>query len=140
VVVAWIFFRATSMEAAFAMLKGMAGLNGIEMPVKWLAGLGATGEWLAQHDVRFRDSPTFLGGPLINWIIAGLAIVWFAPNTQQIMERFDPALDYRPEPKQAMRWLRWEPTTRWALATTLVAYFGLLYMSSGFSEFIYFQF
>ena len=83
-------------------------------------------------DVRGRNT--------LNWIVAGLAIVWLAPNTQQIMERFDPALDYRPEARAAMPWLRWQPTTRWALATMLLAYFGLLYMSSGFSEFIYFQF
>jgi alginate O-acetyltransferase complex protein AlgI len=140
VVVAWVFFRATSMDAAFAVLQGMAGLNGIEMPFKWLAGLGAAGDWLSQHGVRFRDAPTFAGGTLINWIVAGLAIVWLAPNTQEIMERFDPALDYRPEARASMPWLRWQPTTRWALAMTLVAYFGLLYMSSGFSEFIYFQF
>ncbi len=140
VVVAWVFFRATSMDAAFAVLQGMAGLNGIEMPFKWLTGLGAAGDWLSQHGVRFRDAPTFAGGTLINWLVAGLAIVWFAPNTQEIMERFDPALDYRPEARASMPWLRWQPTTRWALAMTLVAYFGLLYMSSGFSEFIYFQF
>ena len=39
-----------------------------------------------------------------------------------------------------MPWLRWQLTTQWAFATMLLAYFGLLYMSSGFSEFIYFQF
>jgi D-alanyl-lipoteichoic acid acyltransferase DltB (MBOAT superfamily) len=140
VVVAWVFFRATSFDAALVVLQGMAGLNGIELPFKWLANWGAAGEWLVRHGVRFRDSPTFAGAPLLTWIAAGLAIVWFAPNTQQIMERFDPALDYRPEPRPAMPWLRWQPTRRWALATVLVAYFGMLYMSSGFSEFIYFQF
>jgi D-alanyl-lipoteichoic acid acyltransferase DltB (MBOAT superfamily) len=140
VVVAWVFFRATSFEAALIVLKGMAGLNGIEMPFKWLASWGAAGEWLAQHGVRFRDSPTFAGAPLLTWTALGLAIVWLAPNTQQIMERFDPALDYRPERRPAMPWLRWQPTTRWAVAMTIVAYFGMLYMSSGFSEFIYFQF
>jgi hypothetical protein len=77
---------------------------------------------------------------LLYWIAAGLAIVWLAPNTQQIMERFDPALDYRPELRQPMPWLRWQPTTRWMLGTLGVAYYGALYMSSGFSEFIYFQF
>jgi hypothetical protein len=140
VVVAWVFFRATSIDAALIVLKGLAGLNGIEMPFKWLAGWGNAGEWLVQHGVRFRDSPTFAGAPLLAWIAAGLAIVWLAPNTQQIMERFDPALDYRPEPRPAMPYLRWQPTRRWAVAMTIVAYFGMLYMSSGFSEFIYFQF
>jgi D-alanyl-lipoteichoic acid acyltransferase DltB (MBOAT superfamily) len=140
VVVASVFFRATSIDAALVVLKGMAGLNGIEVPLKWLSGWGAAGEWLGQNGVQFRDSSTFAGAPLLTWILAGLAIVWFAPNTQQIMERFDPALDYRPEPKRAMPWLRWQLTTQWAFATMLLAYFGLLYMSSGFSEFIYFQF
>ena len=139
VVVAWVFFRATSIDAALIVLKGMAGFNGIEMPFKWLAKWGAAGNWLSLHGVRFHDSPTFASG-LLYWIVGGLAIVWLAPNTQQIMEWFDPALNYRPEPRPSMLWLRWRPTMRWALASVVVAYFGMLYMSSGFSEFIYFQF
>ena len=140
VVVAWVFFRAASIEAALVVLKGMVGLNGVQMPLKWLAKWGVVGEWLSLHGVRFHNSATFAGGPLLYWIAAGLAIVWLAPNTQQIMERFDPALDYRPELRQPMPWLRWQPTTRWMLGTLVVAYYGALYMSSGFSEFIYFQF
>jgi alginate O-acetyltransferase complex protein AlgI len=140
VVVAWVFFRATSIDAALIVLKGMAGLNGIEMPFNWLAKWGIVGEWLSQHGVRFHNSPTFADGPLLGWIVSGLGIVWLAPNTQQIMERFHPAFNYSHEPRQSMPWLRWQPTTQWALATVIVAYYGMLYMSSGFSEFIYFQF
>ena len=140
VVVAWVFFRAASMDAALVVLKGMLGLNGMQMPFKWLSKWGAVGEWLSLHGVRFQDSATFAGTPLLKWIALGQAIVWFAPNTQQIMERFDPALDYRPEARPSLPWLRWQPTIWWALATVAVAFYGMLYISRGFSEFIYFQF
>jgi len=140
VVVGWVFFRADSIKAAIVVLKGMVGLNGIQMPLKWLAKWGVVGEWLSLHGVRFHNSPTFAGSSLLKWIAVGLAIVWLAPNTQQIMERFDPALDYRQESRSSMPWLRWQPNTWWGLATVVVAYCGILYMSGGFSEFIYFQF
>jgi len=32
VVVAWVFFRATSVDAALRIMKGMAGQNGIAIP------------------------------------------------------------------------------------------------------------
>ena len=143
VVAAWVFFRAESVDTALLVLKGMAGINGIEMPVKWLAKwghIGHIGDWLQAHGVRFHDSWTFGGPEVRNWILADLAIVWLAPNTQQLMERFDPALDYRPEPGAPLRWLRWQPTLGWSLAVAILGYLSLLNLASGFSEFIYFQF
>lgn len=141
VMVSLVFFRASSIDAALIVLKGMTGLNGLEIPQAWLVNWGAVGNWLSLHGViRIHDSPTFAGTAVVNWIVAGLGIVWLAPNTQQIMERFEPALDYRPELQQSMAWLRWQPNAWWALVTMSVAYCGALYMSNGFSEFIYFQF
>ena len=36
VVVAWVFFRANSFDAALAMLGAMAGANGVAVPPDWL--------------------------------------------------------------------------------------------------------
>ena len=74
------------------MLRGMAGLNGFTLPDAWLAKWGAFGAWLLAHGVTFNDSNGLLRTGLVNWIIILLAVVWFAPNTQQIMARFRPAL------------------------------------------------
>jgi alginate O-acetyltransferase complex protein AlgI len=72
VAVAWVFFRAESWGDAFAILEGLIGLNGL--------------------------SNEALGGGLLDpMIYAGLlffcVLVWFAPNTQQLLARHDPALD-----------------------------------------------
>jgi alginate O-acetyltransferase complex protein AlgI len=139
VVVAWVFFRANSMDGALAMLKGMAGLNGIELPAKWLGQWGEVGAWLSHHGVRFIDTATF-AGPVGHWIAGGLAVAWLLPSTQELMERFAPALDYRRDPTARPSRLRWEPTPGWTAFGVVVAVVALLYMSTGLSEFIYFQF
>lgn len=140
VVVAWVFFRASSLDAALIMLKGMAGAHGIELPFEWLGRWGRVGEWLSQHGVRFKDTPTSAGAPVLRWIAGGLAFVWLLPNTQQLMERFNPALDYRADPEARPSALRWKPTPAWTAFGVLVAFFALLYMATELSEFIYFQF
>ncbi|MGH8700657.1 MAG: MBOAT family O-acyltransferase [Burkholderiales bacterium] len=140
VVVAWVFFRATSLDGALAVLGGMAGVNGVELPFNWLGKWGHVGDWLSGHGVRFVDTPTFASGPVLNWIAVGLAIAWLLPNTQELMGRFAPALDYRRDPATRPSRLRWEPTPAWTAFGVVVAVLALLYMSTGLSEFIYFQF
>ncbi len=74
VVIAWVVFRAETFPEAIAVLSGMAGLNGVET----LSRLPAATPWIG----------------------ALLAIVWFAPSTQEWMSRSGPALGYEvSEPK-----------------------------------------
>ncbi len=61
VVVGWVFFRADSLPAAFAMLKGMAGTNGFTAPT---------------------DTVDCWSALLL--IVSGLAIVLVGPNTQEL--------------------------------------------------------
>jgi len=70
-----------------------------------------------------------------------LAVVWLAPNTQQIMRRAHPALavgthdvDY-----PGARWWLWRTNAGWAAATAAFGTLAILSIS-GVSEFIYFQF
>ena len=65
------------------------------------------------------------------------AIVWFAPNTQQIMHNYEPALG-RSIPNPYPR-LSWQPRPSWALACGMVAALGVLALG-GTTEFLYFQF
>ena len=71
------------------------------------------------------------------WIAALFALARFAPNTQQIMGRHDPALGF--DAAHAARRLLWRPGWRWAVAMGAVAGAGLLALNQ-VSEFLYFQF
>jgi alginate O-acetyltransferase complex protein AlgI len=121
VLLAWVFFRAPDLAGAALMLRAMTG------------AFPAASSF--PHDL-FRDVPAALA------VIAALSgVVWFAPNTQQIMARFEPGLPTYSGALRPTRWrlLRWRPSPAWALLTALVSVFGVLGLS-GVSEFLYFQF
>jgi alginate O-acetyltransferase complex protein AlgI len=139
VVVGWVFFRAHSLDAAGSILQGMLGFNGVVVRPTWLLHLGATGSWLLSHgfggDVGHFDP---ISEPL--WILALLGIVWLAPNTQQLMGRFKPALGMDP-PQQthAVVHLEWKPTLGWAVVVGSLALWAVSSLTR-VSSFLYFQF
>lgn len=108
--VAFTFFRAASVGDAVSLLAGMAGLHGWGDALPWVTLLQV--------------------GCL-------LLFVWFAPNTQQIMTRYEPALGRAVA--NPYRVCIWSPIMRWAVAAGGVAALGLLALS-GTTEFLYFQF
>ena len=73
----------------------------------------------------------------IVWMVALYAVVWGAPNTQQIMRAHGPALG-KVLPGPLPR-LAWQPTLRWAVAFGCATTLGLLSIG-GTGEFLYFQF
>jgi D-alanyl-lipoteichoic acid acyltransferase DltB (MBOAT superfamily) len=116
VVVAWVFFRADSLDAAWAVLRGMSGLNGFGAPPATGAGEGVT------------DTAAFR-------IAALWALAWLAPNTQQLMAAFKPALGTA----SPTRWPGWQPDVYWFSAVALGLACALAEMGE-VSEFLYFQF
>jgi len=105
---ALIFFRADSLHAAFAMIGDLAGLRG------------------AGHV-----------GSLLN-AFAGFAlfpVVWFLPNTQQILGEQGPASTTG---SALLSRLRWSPNLGWGLAMALLFFAILANMET--SSFLYFQF
>jgi alginate O-acetyltransferase complex protein AlgI len=139
VVVAWVFFRASSFDAAFSMLEAMAGINGASLPTVFAPALGGLREPLEALGVEFS-----LGGgsqfvSTYVWVITLSLVVFLAPNTQEMMGRWRPALDdaYAPAGSQAK--FVWRPSVRWAVMMSLVAIAGILSLSHP-SEFLYFQF
>ena len=108
--VGFAFFRAASTGGALQVLGGMVGLRGI--------GEGLPRTALLQIALLF-------------------AIVWFAPNTQQIMSRYEPALGRAIV--NPYRRLIWHPATGWALAAGTLGALGILALG-GTTEFLYFQF
>ena len=109
VALALLFFRADSLQAALAMLRDLAGLHGI----------GHLGTLL---DATFG--------------FALFPVVWFMPNTQQI-------LGEQPGGGSAsaalFQRLRWTPSLGWGLAAA-VLFFAVLANIDQTSSFLYFQF
>lgn len=133
VVVAWVFFRASSLDAALSMLEAMAGINGASLPAAFAPALGGLREPLEALGVEFS-----LGGgsqfvSTYGWVIALSLVVFLAPNTQEIMRRGQPA------PAESQPRVAWRPSVRWAVLMSLVAMAGILSLSHP-SEFLYFQF
>jgi alginate O-acetyltransferase complex protein AlgI len=139
VLVGWVLFRADSFTAAWAVISGMFGLNGISVSeilrMKGLHGLG----W--RFDGFFADNER-LGILGFGWfsVLAGLAlvIVWMFPNTQQIFD-YDLTPRIATSGNEHSRSALWKP--RLAGALLLSSLFALSLVSfSKASPFLYFQF
>ncbi len=115
VLVGAVFFRAPSCGAAVHLLASMLGSHGMGGAVGSLRSL-----------VRDVGAMACLYG-----------IVWFMPNTQEIMRAYEPVL--RNVPAGPFAFAVWQPTLRWAIVTGLGATLGVLAIG-GTTEFLYFQF
>ncbi len=137
VVVAWVFFRATSMAMAGRVLAGMFGGHGLGLPPRLLRLTGSASHWLAAHGIT-ANSHLMIDRAATLWILTGLAIVWLLPNSQEILGAHSPAIGFREEPRRGVH-LAWSTSVRWVLVTA--AMLGVaLSMIGGHSEFLYFQF
>ncbi len=138
VTVAWVFFRADSFGDAMSIVHAMFGGNGFALPDTWLAKWGTAGQWLATHEaVAFGKNNGLIGGGAINWIWISLLIIWLAPNTQQIMRHFRPALDV--PPGTVLTRITWRPTLLAAVLVCSLGFVALINLNQQ-SEFLYFQF
>jgi alginate O-acetyltransferase complex protein AlgI len=137
-----VFFRAPSTGSALDLLGGMIGLHGFDtlaLPAAILAWFGAWADTLAAG-FRISDGSVtnFAAGAFhLAWMIGLYLIVFFMPNTQQIMRRFSPALG-RVQPGPFGRFA-WQPAPGWAVLIGVAACVGVLALG-GSSEFLYFQF
>jgi D-alanyl-lipoteichoic acid acyltransferase DltB (MBOAT superfamily) len=119
---ALIFFRAPSLDAAFHLLSDLFGHNGAGHPDQLLAG------WFA---------------------FALFPVVWFFPNTQQILGEETGAggiavspgtPNVNPAPAPTLfPWLRWYPNTAWLLVMAAIAFASLANLDPH-ARFLYFQF
>ena len=137
VVLTFVPFRAADMAAAQSIWAGMFGLNGILLPGPYLDSFGSLGPNLAALGVKFGDFPYGLSEAL-PWLLLTLIIVWFLPNTDEIMRRYRPAINPR---TRVARWPAFEWRMRFRDAV-LVALFGTISFLSltRVNEFLYFQF
>ena len=139
VVFAWVYFRAPDLATANRIVLGMTGGWGAALPdgmMSRIAPLKDTLESLGVH--------SFLGGGASFvetwvWIVVAAAIAFIAPNTQEIMGRFEPALIEDRQPQKLAKHFVWQPSRRHAVAIGLLLALGILALSRP-TEFLYFQF
>ncbi len=84
VVVAWVFFRATSLESALGVLEGMWSFDGLVLPREWQAHWPSS--W-PSHGAGVRFAALDASGGVLQWgwISALLAIAWICPNSQELV-------------------------------------------------------
>ena len=116
-VIAMVFFRADSVIAALAMLRGMLGLSELAVrPDKWV----------------------LLGIAIL------LGFCWLAPNIQQWMRGMQTALDARPRDNLLLRWVPVAGFTASPVIGLAIGAMGFFALAIAFSvaptEFLYFQF
>ncbi len=122
VVVAWVFFRAQSLDGALAMLAAMAGLN--ESPA--LASTVAA------------SLPAAL--PLLLGLLA--AFVVLLPNSIEFTALYRPVLSTGREIGKRAAGMRWRPTAAWGATFSAIGIVAIVqtYRLNGLTEFIYYNF
>jgi alginate O-acetyltransferase complex protein AlgI len=149
VVVGWVFFRATSLDAAISILSGMSGINGISIPNAMMARLGGLQDLLLNIGV----STHFGSGGALNfvstwlWIIILFPIVLVFPNTQDLFNKYQGSLSDKSYNSRATFWpffskiknIYWKENMIWAVFISTMLVTGMLTLSQ-VSEFLYFQF
>jgi D-alanyl-lipoteichoic acid acyltransferase DltB (MBOAT superfamily) len=137
VILGWVFFRAPDVKTALDIISGMLGLHGFIFPNGLLPQNLAL--ILEQHGItcgRLAVFSSVEGGTtaMILWIAVLWASVWLLPNTQEILGRYEPALDTHSTGK-----LQWQPKLAWLIIISVMLIYTLIEMGK-VSEFLYFQF
>jgi len=143
VAVAMVLFRSSSVGAAWDLLKGMAGLNGVGLPATIYGRLGPLAAWAQGLGViaEAGSGRNFL--MLASWIAVLMLVVMLLPNSLRLMASFEPALGIRPPAKAGPaiggRVIQWRASLPWALGVSVLAAIAIL-CSGGAGEFLYWQF
>jgi D-alanyl-lipoteichoic acid acyltransferase DltB (MBOAT superfamily) len=118
-------FRSESVSDALRIFSGMAGLHGLGLAHNWCDFWAPNGN-----------------GAMLLMIIAGLLIVYLFPNTEQILDRVHPALEWDKWRVVDPARLRFTfPFNSAGIALASFALFlGFAFISRGSTKFIYFKF
>lgn len=142
VVLAWVYFRAPTLESANHIVAAMLGMQGIGLPSGILNRLGSLSATLSQWGVT-----ALPGGGLqlvtnVLWLVAAAIIAFIMPNTAQLFQRFEPVLYEEGARFASLRpilSLQWRASAAWALGCAVLLTLSLLTLGQ-VSEFLYFQF
>ena len=140
VLAAWTFFRAETVSSATRMLSGMAGANGVALPLHWKPAFEGI---VAQYElpIAFAPMTAYSGGSQVVWVALGFLACWLLPNSQEILRRHDPSFEPVAAPSGVAARLTWQPSFASAAAVAVAALAGTFIVLQGKAgEFIYFQF
>lgn len=161
VVVAWVFFRAETVQSAWLVLKGMAGQSGVTIPLLVAKKLGPFQDVLAGLGVTFQRKGVM--DFVLNYVAIALVlpIIFWMPNVPQFMGLYhwgetasetveETASNDRPKPhltksdrtlsRQRPR-LKWSPSIPFGfLLGTLMFIVTKTFLAAPNSEFLYFNF
>ena len=154
VVCAAVLFRAENISSALIILKGMAGLNGISLPLTSQAYLAALPFDSGALGVVFDGlvpNPALKINPLFALLLLafGQAFVWLLPNMHQIMCRYEIAFEDLNRKKvisqspsaAASFWRVWRLTIPRAVSIGLLFFTIVIAMATDKpSTFLYYQF
>jgi D-alanyl-lipoteichoic acid acyltransferase DltB (MBOAT superfamily) len=139
VVVGWVVFRSRDFHEARGMLAAMAGLSGVVLPATWASRLGPLAQLSSSAGVRVGNLVGLIDSHVVTWVAVCLAIVWWAPNTQEIMAGFELALPVYESEKLSPPPLAWRPTPFAAVIAAIAALVAVASINRT-SPFLYFQF
>jgi alginate O-acetyltransferase complex protein AlgI len=134
VAVAWVYFRADSLDAANVMVRSLAGQGGVIWPEEAIGQLGFLAEVFASWGMRFQYVDHFNGIENLVGMMLLLMAVWFLPNVQQLFQRSPAALGYLEK-----SWITFKPDRKWLFIIIVTAVISILKLGQ-VSEFLYFQF
>lgn len=145
VVIAWVIFRAESIESAIAVLRGMVGLNGIAFPETYLLKLDRffnAGSFLSQLGITFTETPCFQGITEVTALLFLLAVIVSWPNTQEVMSLWNPVLGLQDASDNYFGSYRYQLKLNivWGFIIGIVFIAAIVTMQQASSEFLYFQF
>lgn len=137
VILAWVIFRAPTLDGAMAMYSGLFGLNGVALPESFydtlnIWGLGNVTEQLG---VAFDGEWAWESISQVLFLVALGIIALFAPNLTELFQLYGARLSDR------TRWMQFDLNYRWmTFAAATLGASVLLVLSHRVSEFLYFEF
>ncbi len=134
VAVAWVYFRADSLEAANLMVKSLAGYGGVIWPEDARNQLGLFANGLSDLGLSFQYLKYFNGFEHMSLMAVLMLFVMKAPNVHQLFIEYSAVID----PPVAGR-MRWKADNRWLVFIIILAVASIFKLGQA-SEFLYFQF
>jgi hypothetical protein len=141
VVCSWVLFRAHSLGEASSILSSMWGINGFTVPSNVGQAQLGLGRFFNIIGATMIPTEGAIEGLSYVWSVHGvlilLAVVWFLPNTQQLLASLNPILEKVEQPS------RWQFHLTFTGGLLLALPFVLVlrtFLGTQASPFLYFNF